>query len=187
MMEPDVRIETNRAGFCHTHFAQMMKQKNRLSLALMLQTHLAAVDEQLFARKKLFEPKNAKKAKLSKINESCFVCEKIDWGMERLMRTFFEMFLHDDVRKLMNEQEYICIPHYDMLMSLAPAYLQKNDLKAFEAMTEKLVRSYLETLQEDVTHYCNMYDYRNSGKDADWGNSKDSIERAVKFLTSREG
>lgn len=187
MMEPDVRIETNRAGFCHTHFAQMMKQKNRLSLALMLQTHLAAVDQQLFERKKLFEPKNAKKAKLSKINESCFVCEKIDWGMERLMRTFFEMFLHDDVRKLMNEQEYICLPHYDMLMSLAPAYLQKNDLKAFEAMAERLVREYLETLQNDVTHYCNMYDYRNSGKDADWGNSKDSIERAVKFLTSREG
>ena len=106
--------------------------------------------------------------------------------MERLMRTFFEMFQHDDVRKLMNEQEFICLPHYDMLVSLAPAYLQKNDLKAFEAMTEKLVRSYLETLQNDVTHYCNMYDYRNSGKDADWGNSKDSIERAVKFLTSRD-
>ena len=24
MMEPDVRIETNRAGFCHTHLMQMM-------------------------------------------------------------------------------------------------------------------------------------------------------------------
>lgn len=186
MMEPDVRIETNRAGFCHTHLAQMMKQKNRLSLALMLQTHLAAVDEQLFERKKLFEAKNAKKEKLSKINESCFVCEKIDWGMERLMRTFFEMFLQNDVKQLMNEQEFICLPHYDMLMSLAPVYLKKNELKLFEDMAQRLVREYLAKLQDDVTHYCNMYDYRNSGKDADWGNSKDSIERAVKFLTSRE-
>ena len=25
MMEPDVRIETNRAGFCSAHFAQMLK------------------------------------------------------------------------------------------------------------------------------------------------------------------
>ena len=26
MMEPDVRIETNRAGFCSAHFAQMQEQ-----------------------------------------------------------------------------------------------------------------------------------------------------------------
>ena len=40
MMEPDVRIETNKAGFCKEHFEQMRACKNRLSLALMLQTHL---------------------------------------------------------------------------------------------------------------------------------------------------
>ena len=40
MMEPDVRIETNRYGFCQEHFSVMLKQKNRLSLALMIETHL---------------------------------------------------------------------------------------------------------------------------------------------------
>lgn len=186
MMEPDVRIETNRAGFCHIHFQQMMKQKNRLSLALMLQTHLAAVDEQLFSRKKLFEPKNARKQKLSQINESCFVCEKVDWGMERLMRTFFEMYSQDDIKKLLSEQEYICLPHYDLLQSLAPAYLQKGELDSFVKLISALTEKYIASLYEDVSHYCNMYDYRNTGKDADWGNSKDSIERAIKFLVSRE-
>ncbi|MGN0608219.1 MAG: DUF6062 family protein [Oscillospiraceae bacterium] len=186
MMEPDVRIETNRAGFCHIHFQQMMKQKNRLSLALMLQTHLAAVDEQLFSRKKLFEPKNARKQKLSQINESCFVCEKVDWGMERLMRTFFEMYSHDDIKKLLSEQEYICLPHYDLLQSLAPVYLQKGELDSFVKQVSALTEKYIASLYEDVSHYCNMYDYRNTGKDADWGNSKDSIERAIKFLVSRE-
>lgn len=186
MMEPDVRIETNRAGFCHIHFRQMMKQKNRLSLALMLQTHLASVDEQLFSRKKLFEPKNARKQKLSQINESCFVCEKVDWGMERLMRTFFEMYSHDDIKKLLSEQEYICLPHYDLLQSLAPVYLQKGELDSFVKQVSALTEKYIASLYEDVSHYCNMYDYRNTGKDADWGNSKDSIERTIKFLVSRE-
>lgn len=186
MMEPDVRIETNRAGFCHVHFQQMMKQKNRLSLALMLQTHLAAVDQELFSRKKLFEPKNARKQKLSQINESCFVCEKVDWGMERLMRTFFEMVTHSDIKQLMSEQEYICLPHYDLLQSLAPAYLQKQELDSFTKLISGLTEKYIASLYEDVSHYCNMYDYRNTGKDADWGNSKDSIERAIKFLVSRE-
>lgn len=185
MMEPDVRIETNRAGFCHTHFQQMMKQKNRLSLALMLQTHLEEVDRQLFSRKKLFEPKNARKAKLSQINESCFVCEKVDWGMERLMRTFFEMSSHSDIKQLLSEQEYICLPHFDLLQSLAPAYLQKYELDSFNKLISSLTENYIAVLYKDVSQYCSMYDYRNTGKDADWGNSRDSIERAVKFLVSR--
>lgn len=186
MMEPDVRIETNRAGFCHTHLSQMMKQKNRLSLALMLQTHLEQTEHELFARKKLFEGKNSKKQKLSQINESCFVCEKIDWGMERLMKTFFEMYGNEDFRKLLNEQEFICLPHYDLLLKIAPSYLKKDMLSGFEKDIGTLTGKYMDTLYEDVSHYCTMYDYRNTGKDADWGNSRDSIERAVKFLTSRE-
>lgn len=186
MMEPDVRIETNRAGFCHVHFGQMLKQKNRLSLALMLQTHIDETHNTLFSRKKLFEPKNARKKKLSEINESCFVCEKIDWGMERLMRTFFEMYSHEDFRQLLKEQEFICLPHYDLMQTIAPSYLQKQELESFVKLVGELTEKYILTLYEDVSKYCSMYDYRNTGKDADWGNSKDSIERAIEFLTSRK-
>ncbi|MCI7766824.1 MAG: DUF6062 family protein [Oscillospiraceae bacterium] len=185
MMEPDVRIETNRAGFCSTHFTQMLGQKNRLSLALMLQTHLDEARGQLFSRKKLFEPKNARKKRLSEINESCFVCEKVDWGMERLMRTFFEMYKNPEIKQLLSEQEYICLPHFDLLQSIAPSYLQKQELQSFNELCSGLTKKYMDTLYEDVSKFCSMYDYRSSGKDADWGNSRDSIERAIGFLTSR--
>ena len=40
MMEPDIRVETNRLGFCKDHYFMMLKRKNRLSIALMLQSHL---------------------------------------------------------------------------------------------------------------------------------------------------
>lgn len=186
MMEPDVRIETNRLGFCHTHLTQMMKQKNRLSLALMLQTHLDETDKNLFSKKKLFEPKNAKAVKLSRVNESCFVCEKIDWGTERLMKTFFELYTNPEFHTTLMSREYICLPHYEIILSAAPKYLKKDVLQSFEKDISDLCEKYLKTLCEDVEHYCSMYDYRNTGKNADWGNSKDSIERAVKFLTSRE-
>ena len=46
-----------------------------------------------------------------------------------------------------------------------------------------LVKNYLDGLQKDVTHFCSMFDYRNIG--GDFGNSKDSIERSIQFLTSR--
>ena len=186
MMEPDVRIETNRLGFCKTHFEQMQKQKNRLSLALMLQTHLDEVQQNVFSKKKLFESKTAKQKKLTEMNSTCFVCEKVNWGLERLMKTFFEMYSNSDFKMLLKQQEFICLPHYDLLCSIAPNFLQKSELDSFVEDIKELTKSYLSTLYNDVSHYCSMYDYRNTGKDADWGNSRDSIERAIKFLTSRE-
>ena len=186
MMEPDVRIETNRLGFCKTHFDQMMLQKNRLSLALMLQTHLQEIEKNIFTRKSLFETKKSRQQKLSAVNCDCFVCSKIDWGMERLLVTFFEMFKKSgEFRAQFTEQEFICLPHFDMLMSAADAKLVKNELSDFEAACRQLTKKYLDSLIADVSHYCNMYDYRNAGADADWGNSRDSIERSVSFLTTR--
>ena len=49
-----------------------------------------------------------------------------------------------------------------------------------------LAHNYLTELRGDVHHFCEMYDYRNNTADADWGNSKDSIERAIRYLTTRE-
>lgn len=186
MMEPDVRLETNRLGFCKEHFNMMLSQKNRLSLALMLQTHLDEVRTAVFAKKKAFEPKLAKQKKLSAINSTCFVCAKAEWGLERLLHTFFDMYRHADFRALFCEQEFLCLPHYETLCGTAPAYLKKEEIDGFYADCEKLAKGYAEILYADVSKYCSMYDYRNAGKDADWGNSRDSIERAIAFLTSRK-
>ncbi len=190
MMEPDVRIETNKAGFCKEHFEQMRACKNRLSLALMLQTHLQELQKHVFDEKKLFETKEGKNRKtvekVSKINNDCFVCNKIEWGMSRLMNTVFELYGKErEFRTQFSEQEYICLPHYKMLMSRSETDVDKAHRNEFREACNALVKKYLDELEKDVSHYCKMYDYRNTGKNADWGNSKDSIERAIKFLTTR--
>lgn len=186
MMEPDVRMETNRLGFCKTHFEQMRDCKNRLSLALMLQSHLQDIQKNIFNRKNIFEGKTAKQKKVSQINNDCFVCSKIEWGMSRLMVTFFEMFVKSrEFRELFSEQEMLCMPHYDLLVSMSVDSIDKKYQKQFIESCGELVKKYLDILKNDVSHYCKMYDYRNTGKNADWGNSKDSIERSIKFLTSR--
>ena len=43
MMEPDIRIMTNEQGFCRKHFNMMFKNKNKLSLALILESHLDTI------------------------------------------------------------------------------------------------------------------------------------------------
>ena len=105
MMEPDVRIETNRLGFCKTHFDQMLKQKNRLSLALMLQTRLETLKKDVYSKPSFFESKQKRVKSLSKSNSTCFVCSKVDWAMERLLVTVFDMYKNSaEFRSLFKEQ-----------------------------------------------------------------------------------
>jgi hypothetical protein len=185
MMEPDVRTETNKLGFCHIHFEQMRACKNRLSLALMLQSHLQYLQQEL-SKKSLFHSAGAKRKTVSAVNESCFVCSKIEWGMSRIMRTLFEMYeQQEDFRKLFEQQQMLCLPHYEMLIEMMDESLDKKQHKRFSQACADLMNKYLSELEKDVSHFCKMYDYRNTGANADWGNSKDSVERAIKFLTTR--
>ena len=47
MMEPDVRIQTNKEGFCRTHYDMMFTRKNRLGMALTLESHIAELREDI--------------------------------------------------------------------------------------------------------------------------------------------
>ena len=47
MMEPDVRIQTNREGFCRLHYDMMFVRKNRLGMALTLESHLKEMKDEI--------------------------------------------------------------------------------------------------------------------------------------------
>lgn len=186
MMEPDVRMETNRLGFCKTHFDQMLKQKNRLSLALMLQTRLDSVRKEVFEKKGVFDNKQKRVKSLVRNNSTCFVCSKVDWAMERLMVTVFEQYkVSKEFRELFKSQEYICLPHCELLCDLCMTGLDKRTALDFRDDCIELAGRQIDSLYDDVSHFCSMFDYRNNGENADWGNSRDAVERAVGFLTSR--
>ena len=55
MMEPDVRIETNKLGFCERHFDMMLNTRGRLQLALILESHIDEIGKKIFD-KNLFNP-----------------------------------------------------------------------------------------------------------------------------------
>ena len=54
MMEPDIRMETNKQGFCLEHYRQMLKKRNRLSIALMLESHLDEVAQSRLSGRLVF-------------------------------------------------------------------------------------------------------------------------------------
>lgn len=174
MMEPDVRIKTNEMGFCNRHYSMMLKRKNRLGLALMLESHLDHVRKESGGF-------NALK-KIAKINDSCYICSRIEYHIDRMFET--AAWLYDTDRKFeekIKNQPYFCMDHYQKFLAAGKNELNKKKYADFERAVEKVNREYMETLRKDVSWFCKKFDYRYDKEP--WGNAKDAIERAIKFLT----
>ncbi len=183
MMEPDVRIETNRQGFCIDHYRMMLKKRNRLGMALTLESRLAEVEKQVFSS----VLKGGKGKSAGRVTQTCFVCGQVDWAMERMLETVCRLWeREEDFRRLFAAQPALCLPHYARLAAVAADKMNRKSAAVFAQEATDLCRRSLRELQGDVSHFCKMFDYRNGGADADWGNSRDAVERSVRFLTSRE-
>jgi hypothetical protein len=186
MMEPDVRIKTNRLGFCRTHYDMMFVRKNRLGMALTLESHLKELQDDL--SKGLLgsitgRPDQKPAKRIAALERSCYVCGRIDFHFQHMAETVVVLFEGDEnFSEKMKKQPYFCLPHYRLLLEKAAARLPKKRLGEFCAITEGVVKSYLETLTEDVSWFCKKFDYRYDAEP--WKNSKDSVERAIRFLRS---
>lgn len=174
MMEPDIRIKTNEMGFCDKHFSLMLKRKNRLGLALMLESHLAHLSKEATSLGAV--------KKVGKINDSCYICSRTDYHVERMFETAIWLYDTDKAfTEKIGKQSYFCMHHYHKFLTVGKNSLNKRKYPDFEKLVEKVNMDYLESLQQDVSWFCKKFDYRYNNEP--WGNAKDSIERAIKFLT----
>ncbi len=173
MMEPDIRIKTNEMGFCGKHFSMMMKRKNRLGLALMLESHLAHISKE----SKGF---NSQK-KISKINDSCYICSRVEYHIDRMFET--AAWLYDTDRAFeekIKNQSYFCMHHYHKFIEVGKNELNKKKFADFERLVSKVNETYLANLSDDVSWFCKKFDYRYDKEP--WGSARNSPERAIKFL-----
>ncbi|MCI9414837.1 MAG: hypothetical protein HFJ79_06665 [Clostridiales bacterium] len=185
LMEPDVRVQTNQLGFCAGHYGMLLKKRNRLGVALMLETRLQEIEKQVFSNlSSPFGPNVKKQAESAdKPLHTCFVCQQVDWAMERMLATVCRLWEREsDFRRMYGEQPCLCLPHFAQVCAAA-GHMGKKTATDFVRQSANLCRGSLTELQGDVSHFCKMFDYRSEG--ADWGNSRDSVERSIGWLTSR--
>ena len=184
MMAPDVRIVTNRLGFCNRHYSMMINGGPRLSNALILQTHIDEVRKKVFPKNSSDPPSKKMLESIHELDGTCYVCDRVEHDILHLLSTVYVQFGKDEeFREQYRSQDYICLDHYALIMAnVSKKAMDKSSLREFYEATNALSKGYMDTLYDDVTHFTTMYDYRNSG--GDYKNSKDSIERAVSFITS---
>lgn len=179
MMEPDIRIKTNEEGFCRTHYDMMFVRKNRLGMALTLESHLAELKRDLRDEGQGVRPIK----RIGKLKESCYVCHRINENFEHMTDTVVYLWQkEEEFPKSLAAQPYFCLPHYKKLLEYGQKRLGKRGQAEFAKVLSEIEGAYLDKLQNDVSWFCKKFDYRY--EEEPWYDSKDAVERAYKFLRS---
>lgn len=184
MMEPDVRLKTNEAGFCAEHLSLMFERGKRLPLALMLESHLDSIAKDIEGNmSSLFIGKTGENAakRLDKLEHSCYICDRIDYNFSRMIETAALLWQNDEnFRAKVDTAPYFCLAHYGKFIRAAKERLNKKDFAEFYKQVNEVENRYFNKLREDVSWFCKKFDYRY--EEEPWGDAKDAPERAKLFL-----
>jgi hypothetical protein len=193
-MEPDVRAATDAEGFCGAHFKKMYDYGNSLGSALMMQTYMVGLFEQMSAEMKAFQlpgkrglfskKSNAEESSLVKWarqrQSTCFICGKIDYNMARYYDTFFMLTKDAEFRQKVENSKGFCMRHFLALMEVAPDQVPNSQQEWFYTTVFSLMRENMARVKDDLDWFIEKFDYRNAS--ADWRNSRDAVSRSMQKL-----
>ena len=185
-MEPDIRVETNKKGFCRRHYDMMFGTNSKLGLALILESHLSEIEKNIFDGGTTFDPKSEKEQKkLEALERSCYVCDKTEGNFAQLISNAVYMWENDDeFRRKFAAQKSFCMPHYRRLLEVGSANLPKKQFPEYFKAARNVMQKYIGELGNDVSWFCKKFDYRYESEP--WYNAKDSVTRAINFLVGGE-
>lgn len=193
-MEDDVRMETDRIGFCTEHIRLLYKNQNRLGLSLMVLTHMdrtikdltkysqegRGVSGGLFKKKESGQPI---KEYIDKINSSCYVCNRIRGMFEQYIVTLFYLYKHEeDFRKKFEVSKGFCMKHYGLLYEQADKHLKGNDLANFTSSLNIIYLENMKRVRDDLEWFTDKFDYRYVNEP--WKNAKDALPRSIQKMNS---
>lgn len=207
MMEPDHREESDKVGFCNRHLDMMFKKQNRLSLALVLDTHLNKIRQELEKNKdEIYAAEGTKKSlfkksgsaqvaaenlsqTLDKVESGCMVCKKIDYTMNRYIDVMLYLWeREEEFREKFQNSKGFCIPHMNDIAKAVPKYLSAAKRGEFLKVLYDKQEKELKRVQEDIHKFTLKFDYRN--KDMEWGTAQDApirtIEKIISYVPDEE-
>lgn len=196
-MEDDVRAETDRLGFCRTHYKKLYDYGNRLGCGLILSTHIKQKNKELSEKLQSYQPTKIsilnrfKKSAITDQNpisqwikeqeHTCYICNHSYDTYIRYLDTFFELYKKEpEFVELFKNSKGFCLIHFCDLIAKAEQKLSEKDCNAFIDQLFPLMLENMQRVQKDMEWFCDKFDYRN--KNADWRNSKDAIQRTMQKM-----
>ena len=125
-------------------------------------------------------------AALSELEDSCYVCGRIDRNLSAMIATAVYLWESDlNFRKKFERVRYFCLPHYKRMIDYAQKKMNKKLFRDFYEMAHGIEKEYMKSLRADVSWFCKKFDYRYD--EEPWYNAKDALPRAEKFLSGDLG
>lgn len=190
-MEDDVRMVTDRIGFCERHVEALYQRQNRLGLALMLKTHADRILREaerlsggfktgkggLWKRNRT-EETHPLAAYLGQLETGCFVCNRIGEVMERYLATVFYLYEHEEeFRQKVRRCKGFCNGHYRLLLNEAGKQLGTGRAEEFCQAASEAYLEGMKRVRDDLSWFIDKFDYRYVNEP--WKNAKDALQRMM--------
>jgi hypothetical protein len=160
----------------------LLEKGNRLSLALILESHLAQVEDKLTASGLSAILKGSTQKRVAGAVESCYICDRIEYSFSRMMSTAVMLWETDAAfRKKCAAQEYICLPHLARFLAAGKEAMQKKTYSDFERAIMKTETAHMAQVRESVSAFVKKFDYRYANETMDA--AADAPEQAIAFLS----
>ncbi|PKM65599.1 MAG: hypothetical protein CVU95_14815 [Firmicutes bacterium HGW-Firmicutes-2] len=191
-MDVSIRQITNTTGFCPTHFAKLFNETNRLGMALILESHMKKVRQDLEDRMNSDKPKGFKMGKRTALDpvkdftdtlvDHCYICDRIQDFLDRYMDTFFYLWKKDSsFRVLVTASKGFCIKHFGQLYGIGEHVLKDKDFQDFKTDLIAIQQTNFDRVIKDLEWFITKFDYRYENES--WKQSKDAVSRSIQKLS----
>ncbi len=160
VMEDNTRIKVGKKGFCARHFDMLFARRNKLSVALQIDTRVnvlkAVLSEEKSARSALKQVKE-----LDQASKTCVLCDYVEDSMVKYYKTIAQMFVRErDFFKTIIKSKGFCLKHYAELLrySRHAGFAVKEYVSILGGVQKRNV----ERLQLELKKFCDKHDYRNA-------------------------
>lgn len=172
VMEPNVRVQTNRTGFCPAHYRKLYEGENKLGLALVVHTRLqhviALVDTSLDAMARAADGRRPKQqlasaaVPIAALRSSCFICGLLSADMQRYAFTVLYLWSRDTgFNAAYRESNGFCVPHFMAAFDEALDSLRPDRLRAWLGDTIPLMKGSLERLEGELLAFTQLHQAGN--------------------------
>jgi hypothetical protein len=176
VMEPNVRVQTNRQGFCPSHFRALYDGENKLGLGLVVHTHLLqrvpeigrAVDEIVKSAAGRHGTDRAAAGAGELLRDTCFICSLLRADCERYAVTILYLWNRDpDFLPAFRASRGFCVPHFVMMIQRASRSMKTDRFRRWLEDAVPLMKESLESLTGDLQAFTQLHQAGNPGPGTD--------------------
>jgi len=196
VMEPNVRVQTNRTGFCPDHLGKLFQGENKLGLALVMLTHVqeklpllrdalegtvrAAEDGRRDAEARIRSAIQS----LETMRDDCFICGLLSQDLERYAWTILYLWRKDrDFPAVFRASRGFCLSHFCAMLRSARDLLRRDRLAAWLRDVVPLMTGSLDQLVKDLAAFTQLHQAGNRSLGTE--EERSALSRTLQKLSGR--